>query len=179
MISCVATEKSPNLSEVVFFIRAQLVMLLGAMKGSKRRKKILQLPRELDIEMKGDQDGIRLRIRGGSPLSSHHFRLEARGPNSHRGGSLQRETAPSHHSRALGRGRAPGEIMCVSLCQLAPPHPNPPANLLLICKVSGQDATIISPHPHPVDSRTSQRGEEWWENVGFRNKLNSYQQENH
>lgn len=69
--------------------------------------------------------------------------------------------------------------MCVSLCQLAPPHPNPPANLLLICKVSSQDATVIAPHPHAVDSRTSQRGEEWWENVGFRNKLNSHQQENH
>lgn len=127
MISCVATEKSPNLSEVVFFIRAQLVMLLGAMKGSKRRKKILQLPRELDIEVKGDQDGIWLRIRGGSPLSRHLFRLEARGALVHIGEGVCRGSRHvSHHSRALGRGRAPGEIMCVSLCQLAGCHRHSP-----------------------------------------------------
>lgn len=123
MISCVATEKSPNLSEVVFFIRAQLVMLLGAMKGSKRRKKILQLPRELDIEVKGDQDGIWLRIRGGSPLSRHLFRLEARGPNSHRGGSLQREPARLTSFQSFGERQGSwGDHVCKPL----PACPSPP-----------------------------------------------------
>lgn len=57
-----------------------------------------------------------------------------------------------------------------------PPHRYSPANLLLICKTSKQEATILAPS---VNSRASQRREEWQESVGFGNKRTAYQQAHH
>lgn len=91
-----------------------------------------QLSEELNLENKDDQDGSRLKINGGGPVSRYPFKLEAWGPSHHRNLCSQLLEALSRRQE-LQSSRSSGSLHC---------QPSIP---LLICSRSAETPARVLP----------------------------------
>lgn len=179
MTSCVAMEKSPNLSEPWFLHQGPAC---NPSRHSERsqigKKRCFNFLENWRIKMIRMESGWELEEEAPCPSITigwrHRASPHARGGGSK--GSLACCSIPALCEASWGRWETgPWEPTCARLGKLAPPILHSPANVLLIRRVCNQGAAIIA---RSLNSRTSQTWAEWWENMGFGNKLNIDQPEN-